>query len=90
MAADGRVIRIRPAPILLWEYYRQHRMPTVRAIEGYVIPKGVAENSIAIFIDASKASDSCHIPVPLIAAASVLHINSETTVLLGYAAGSAC
>ncbi len=82
MAADGRIIRIRPAPVLLWKYYRQHRMPTAGAIEGYVIPKGVAEKPIAVFIDASEAGDSCHVPIPLIALACVLRINFEADVLL--------
>lgn len=82
MAADGRIIRIRPAPVLLRKYYRQHRMSTAGAIEGYVIPKGVAEKPLAFFIDASKAGDSCHVPIPLIAFARVLRTNFAPHVSL--------
>jgi hypothetical protein len=60
MSADGRIVRVRPTPVLLRQHYRKHRVPTITAFESDIVSISIAENTVTVFIDAGKIRHSCH------------------------------
>lgn len=62
MSANSRVLRGRPVPVLLGQNYRQHRVPTLHALESDVVSVGVTESPLPGLVKQLEVRDSCHIP----------------------------
>ena len=64
VSADGWILRGRPPSVLCRKNYHQHRMPTLGAFEGDVVPVRIARNLLPFFVEAMEVRDPWHFPVP--------------------------